>query len=78
MTRDVFDRWWRDVQPLGIEIEPGVAPCVVLGAPSAAVRAWIVSKHMPSVERTLGGVLGQEVTVRVMVYTQPLPKVSMA
>jgi hypothetical protein len=74
MSRAVFDRWWREVQPLGMAIEGAPAPCVVLGAPSADVRAWIESKHMPIVERTLAGVLGQAVGVRVLVYAQPLPE----
>jgi hypothetical protein len=78
MSRGVFDRWWREVQPLGIATERVAMPCVVLGAPSADVRAWIVSKQMPIVQRTLAGVLGQPVDVRIEVYAEPLPSVRSA
>ena len=77
MSRAVYDRWWREVQPLGVETEPASASCVVLGAPSAEVRAWILSKQMPMVARTLAGVLGQEVNVRLDVYARALPEASL-
>jgi hypothetical protein len=78
MARGVFDRWWREVQPLGIATGPAATPCVVLGTPTADVRDWIVSKQMPIVARTLAGVLGQAVDVRIEVYAEPLPVASLA
>jgi hypothetical protein len=78
MARGVFERWWRQVQPLGMVTEPGAVPCVVLGAPTADVRDWIVSKQMPIVNRTWAGILGQAVDVRIEVCTQPQPAASLA
>jgi len=81
MTRGVFERWWRWVRPLGVTV-PSAAetetPCVVLGAPSEDVSAWIAARQMPIVVRTWSGVLGQPVQVRFVVYAQPQPAPSLA
>jgi chromosomal replication initiation ATPase DnaA len=71
MDRGVFLRWWRDVKPFGLLSRSGEAePCVVLGVPSAEALAWIEAKQMPMVRRTVSGVWGEPVEVRIEVYAQ--------
>jgi hypothetical protein len=69
MDRAVFLRWWQGVKPLGVQSPAGSdVPCVVLGVPSAEARAWIETKHLSLVRRTLSGVLGQPVEALFVVY----------
>jgi hypothetical protein len=65
MTPALYERWWRDVQPLGVVArgdEPDVR--VILGVFTAAARDWLTARQRTIVERALSGILGHPVRVR--------------
>ena len=66
VPRQVFDRHWRRVRPLGVTADDG-AECVVLGVFTEGEREWLNARQSALARRTLSGVLGRSVEVRFVV-----------
>lgn len=71
LGREVVESWLADAQPLSLE-----GGKLVVGVPNATARSWIERKYAGVLAGALGGVLGTETAVEVVVRKGNRPPVS--
>jgi len=64
VTRPNYDTWLKDT--VGLAADDGT---FLIGTPSDFVSEWLSSKMSPVIARTVGGILGHEVSVRFQVVS---------
>ena len=65
MTRATFDTWLKDARFLGYEEDHGI---FFVSVPSAYAKDWLENRLQATVQRTLEGVMGENLELRYVVW----------